>query len=246
MPELSGCIILYTRDSSHYPAFRNRIAALGGTTCYLPLMATIPQPLSAADRAILDDSDTLVFTSAAAVQHLLAQYPLRGQQTVAIGSATAAAMPRPPDRCAPPPYNSEALLAAWQPRGAHIALIAAPDGRTKLAEILSPNNTVHTIQPYCRINPSAHYPASLPIPHIITIASQQTLDHLLAIVPQEKRKLLKCRTCIAAISERVAQYAEKQGFRRHICAEKAGETEQIAAICRWWQTVEPNPGAPHD
>ena len=243
MSELSGCIILYTRDSSHYPAFRARITALGGTTYHLPLMATAPQLLSAADRTILDNSDTLVFTSAAAVQHLLAQYPLCGQQTIAIGTATAAALPCPPNRCAPPPYNSEALLADWQPHGARIALIAAPEGKQMLAETLSKNNTVRTIYPYRRTNPSTHYPSALPIPHIITIASQQTLDHLLAIVPQEKRKLLKCRTCIAAISERVAQYAEKQGFHTHIHAEKAGETEQIAAICRWWQTVESNPGA---
>ena len=80
MSELSGCIILYTRDSSHYPAFRAHITALGGTTYHLPLMATVPQPLSAADRSILDNSDILVFTSAAAVQHLLAQYPLRGHR----------------------------------------------------------------------------------------------------------------------------------------------------------------------
>lgn len=246
MPELSGCTILYTRDSSHYPAFRARITALGGTTYHLPLMATIPQPLSAADRTILDGSDTLVFTSAAAVQHLLAQYPLRGQRTVAIGTATAAALPCLPNRCAPPPYNSEALLADWQPRDARIALIAAPDGRQMLAETLGKNNTVHTIYPYRRTNPGTHYPPTLPTPHIITIASRQTLDHLLAIAPQEKRKLIKCHTCIAAISKRVAQYAEERGFLKQICAEKAGETEQIAAICRWWQMVEPNSGAPHD
>ena len=93
MSELSGCIILYTRDSSHYPAFRACITALGGTTYHLPLMATAPQPLSAADRTILDNSDTLVFTSAAAVQHLLAQYPLRGQQTIAMDTAPGSRCP---------------------------------------------------------------------------------------------------------------------------------------------------------
>ena len=107
MSELSGCIILYTRDSSHYPAFRTRITALGGTTYHLPLMATAPQPLSAADRTILESSDTLVFTSAAAVQHLLAQYPLRGQQTIAIGTATAAALPCPPN------FVVLAMLGVW-------------------------------------------------------------------------------------------------------------------------------------
>ena len=93
MNELSGCTILYTRDAAHYPAFRDRIAALGGTALHLPLMATRARSLSAAERTILDHSDTLVFTSAAAVRHLQEQYPLRGQQTVAIGEATAAALP---------------------------------------------------------------------------------------------------------------------------------------------------------
>ncbi|RKW09097.1 MAG: hypothetical protein D8H94_17795 [Cardiobacterium sp.] len=154
MSELSGCIILYTRDSSHYPAFRACITALGGTTYHLPLMATAPQPLSAADRSILDSSDTLVFTSAAAVQHLLAQYPLRGQQTITIGTATAAALPCPPNRCAPPPYNSETLLADWQPHGARIALIAAQEGRQMLTETLSKLSVLPLLPP-CPARPTA-------------------------------------------------------------------------------------------
>ncbi len=239
MNELTGCTLLYTRNATHYPAFRDRIAALGGTALHLPLMATRAQALMAADRAILDGSDTLVFTSAAAVRHLIEQYSLRGQQTVAIGETTAAALPSPPAIIAPAPYNSEALLAHWQPRGARIALIAAPGGRQQLAETLSKNNTVHTLYPYTRYNPTARWPDALPLPDCITIASQQTLNHLLAIIPQEKTKLLQYRACIAALSVRVAQYAKTQGFQQTIFAEDANETRQIAAICRWWtQTQE--------
>ena len=145
MNELSGCTLLYTRDAAHYPAFRARIAALGGSALHLPLMTTRVLPLSATDRAILDHSDVLVFTSAAAVHHLIEQYPLRNQQTVAIGKTTAAALPSPPTITAPAPYNSEALLAYWQPRGMRIALIAAPGGREQLAATLNKNNTVHTL-----------------------------------------------------------------------------------------------------
>ena len=103
MNELSGCTLLYTRDAAHYPAFRARIAALGGSALHLPLMTTRVLPLSATDRAILDHSDVLVFTSAAAVHHLIEQYPLRDQQTVAIGKTTAAALPSPPTITAPAP-----------------------------------------------------------------------------------------------------------------------------------------------
>ena len=123
MNELSGCTLLYTRDAAHYPAFRARIAALGGSALHLPLMTTRALPLINADRTILDCSDVLVFTSAAAVHHLIEQYPLRNQQTVAIGKTTAAALPSPPTITAPAPYNSEALLAYWQPRGMRIAAV---------------------------------------------------------------------------------------------------------------------------
>lgn len=238
MNELSGCTILYTRDAAHYPAFRERIAALDGRVLHLPLMATRVQPLTATDRTILDHSDILVFTSAAAVRHLLEQYPLRGQQTVAIGEITAAALPQPSNITAPAPYNSEALLAHWQPRGRRIALIAARGGRQHLTETLGQNNTIHSIYPYARYNPTSHWPAVLPLPDVITIASQQTLDNLLAIIPQEKRKLIQYRACIAALSARVAQYAEKQGFQQRIFAENASETRQIAAICHWWKQTQ--------
>ena len=239
MNELSGCTLLYTRDAAHYPAFRARITALGGTTLHLPLMATRAQALTTADRALLNRSDYLVFTSAAAVRHLIEQYPLRGQQTVAIGETTAAALPSPPAITAPAPYNSEALLAHWQPRGARIALIAAPGGRQQLAAVLNKNNTVHTLYSYTRYNPTTRWPDTLTLPDCITMASQQTLNHLLAIIPQEKTKLLQYRACIAAISARVAQYAQQQGFQQTIFAEDANETRQIAAICRWWtQTQE--------
>ena len=120
-----------------------------------------------------------------------------------------------------------------------IALIAASGGREQLAATLNKNNTVHTLYPYRRANPTAVWPDALPLPDIITIASQQTLNHLLAIIPQEQLKLLKYRACIAAISARVAQYAQQQGFQQTIFAEDASETRQIAAICRWWtQTQE--------
>ena len=238
MKALTHCTILYTRDAAHYPAFRDRIADLGGTALHLPLMATRTRSLSAAERTTLDRSDILVFTSAAAACHLQEQYPLRGQQTVAIGKATAAALPQPPNITAPAPYNSEALLAHWQPHGARIALIAAPGGRPYLAEILSQNNTVYTLYSYSRYNPSARWPEALPLPDTITIASQQTLDNLLAIIPQEKRKLIQYRACIAALSARVAQYAEKQGFQHIIAAENASETRQIAAICHWWKQTQ--------
>ena len=174
MNELSGCTILYTRDAAHYPAFRERIAALDGRVLHLPLMATRVQPLTATDRTILDHSDILVFTSAAAVRHLLEQYPLRGQQTVAIGEITAAALPQPSNITAPAPYNSEALLAHWQPRaGASPSLLLAVGGNTspkhsaKTTQYTASTPTRATIRraigrQYCRCPMSLPLPASKP------------------------------------------------------------------------------------
>ncbi|MDO4643932.1 MAG: uroporphyrinogen-III synthase [Cardiobacteriaceae bacterium] len=236
MRELDGCTILYTREKAQYLSFRQQITELGGNTLHLPLMSTHRLPLSADEQHHLSHCDTLIFTSANAVHHLLSQYtPANQQQSIAIGIKTAKALPFPPMLTAPPPYNSEALLKIWQPKNKNIALIGAAGGRKILKKTLMKHNSVHEIYSYQRNNPSLYWPSELPHIDIITIASCQTLENLRAIIPQEKLKLLQYQVCIAAISERVARYAKKQGFQHSIFAEEATEIRQITSICRWWK-----------
>ena len=230
---LAGCHIAYSRSSSHYESFRARATALGASCEALPLMATRPLPLTAGDRAALAGAEALVFTSAAAARHLT--YPLGQQEIVAIGPATAAALPRV-DVAAPPPFNSEALLAAWQPRGRRIAILGAPGGRGLLRQALAENNEVAEMAVYERFNPSTalHFQH---FPQVLTIASCGTLDHLLALAPPPLLRQLKSCCAIAAISGRVAQYAEAEGFARVFAAARADENAQLASICYWWRNL---------
>lgn len=235
---LRGCRILYTRSKEHHDAFLQKIARLAGEVYTLPLLDTEMLLLSVSAKKWTEEADILLFTSANAVRHLLAQYQPQPRQTlVAVGKQTAAALPFAKTIIAPPPYNSEALLRIWRPYKKKIAVIAAPGGRTLLADTLGKNNTVQIIYSYRRFNPSHCYPKELPLPHIITIASRTTLDNLCAIIPQSELKLLQYRTCVAAISASVACYAAQQLFQHRIFAKTATETDQIVSICHWWNTI---------
>lgn len=228
---LAGCRLLYTRDAEHYARFAPRARAAGAELDHVPLLATRPRPLSEADRATLAAADTLLFTSANAVRSLGPPPP--GKMLVAIGPATAAALGRV-DVQAPPPFDSEALLRHWQPRGRQIVIVAAPGGRPLLAEALRQANRVQLLYSYERYNPTPRLPP-LPLPQVVLLASVATGRHLLSSAPQPWLELLKWRAAIAGLSGRVAQWAQTQGFKTTFAAEEADESSQLASIYHWWR-----------
>lgn len=227
---LSGCHVLYTRADKHWLEARERLQALGATTSHLPLMDTCPLPFQ-----LPEPLDAAIFTSANAVAHFFAQSALPCA-AIAIGKKTEETLAHyghPPIITAPPPYDSETLLSIWQPQGQHIAIIAAPGGRTYLHNTLGKSNHVSMVYTYKRFCPSttANFTEA---PDAILIASCRTLDFLGKIAEPNTLKLLQCCTCVAAMSQRIADYATQQGFRHVISADQADEDAQFRALCHWW------------
>ncbi|MDO4776125.1 MAG: uroporphyrinogen-III synthase [Cardiobacteriaceae bacterium] len=227
---LAGCRVLHTRADHHWPQARAHLQALGAIASHLPLLDTRALPF-----ALPEALDAAVFTSANAVTHFFAQSALPCA-AIAIGEKTREALVRhdhPPAMTAPPPYDSEALLAVWQAQGLNIAIIAAPGGRSHLHDTLSQMNRVHMVYAYERFCPSAS--ANLAeAPDAILIGSCRTLDFLGKIAEPNTLKLLQCRTCVVAMSPRIADYATQHGFRHVISANRADEDAQFHALCHWW------------
>lgn len=235
---LQGCRILYTRSKQHWLQAEPLLRQLGAQPYHLPLLDTKMQPLSAKALEQCRKADDLVFVSAQAVQHFLAQYqPVFQQNLIAIGMKTVDALTAHAQTrflVAPPPYNSEALLRIWQPQRHKIALIAAEGGRDLLYTTLSEDNEVYRIDAYQRFNPTHAWNFEMPLPHCILLASVQTLAHFLAITPQNMLKLLQCRAVIVALSPRIMQAAVHAGFLHCISAQYADERHLISCLEQWW------------
>lgn len=230
MNDLAGCRVVYTREKLN-PDYQN----LGAEVVHLPLMATRPLALSPAEKRFLKEAEVLFFTSQKAVEYLPNDLNLKDYFIVTIGQKTAEALPKV-DLMAPPPFDSEALLRVWQPYNQKIAILCAPDGRNVVLEALADKNEIKKVYLYQRFNPSKIYQPEA-LPHLITIASVQTLNHLLTIAPETALKRLKYHATIAGISPRVAQYAKINGFLKTISAEIASEEALFQSIVSWWQQI---------
>lgn len=240
MLPLDGCRVLHTRADKHWPHARRILENLGATPIHLPLMDTRVLPF-----ALPEKLDSAVFTSANAVEHFFAHSVLPCA-AIAIGHKTAQALEchhHPPALTAPPPYDSEALLSVWHPHNHNIAIIAARGGRQHLAKTLASRNRVHFVYAYERFCPSRICVFDMQtLPHAILIASQRTLDHLLKIAEPNTLKLLQWRTCVVALSPRIAHYATHLGFCHTASAVSADDTAQIHALAQWWKSnKEPKP-----
>lgn len=241
---LAGCRIVYTRSQEYFE--KSALHALGATLDHVPLMDTRPKALCPDDVAFLAQVDGVLFTSAAAVRHFFTQNAWSNQTlAIAIGEPTARALraqsiPEQALLIAPAPYDSEALLSIWQPKGKRIGIVAASGGRELLFKALGADNEVKIIECYQRYNPTEHYPTALPVPDFMMLASLQTVHHLLRITPQSYLKLLKLASTMVAISPRVAEFLKQQGFSRIISAPVAEELSQIEQIRQCWQQDRSN------
>lgn len=229
---LADCRVLYTRAAQHWDSARSALEALGADVRHIPLLDTRPLPFT-----LKRPPDDAVFTSANAVRHFFTQSTFDGQ-SIAIGEKTAQALRNAGQNVAiltPPPYDSEALLAHWQPRGRHIVIVAAPGGRSLLQQTLSAHNHVEMLYVYERFCPTPTLELSAEnIPDAVFAGSRQTLRYLTKIAQPDTLKLLQCRTCVVALSPRIADFATQLGFHRTISAGAASESAQIAALCQWW------------
>lgn len=240
---LTGCTLLYTRNDASWARFQTHIAPLGATALHLPLLETRPLTLNNEAHEFLTRADSLVFPSANAVRHTLSYWrPPVQQRCISIGKRTTEALIQAgitPSLTAPPPFNSEALLSAWQPQQERIAIMSAAGGRQQLAETLSNANQVYTLYVYERFCPSNTWPFSANQRFdVIFIESVQTLKNFVQLAPQTVLKLLKCQATIATISERAAQAAQALGFLHTLYPEYASEEAMIQAATTWWTSTQ--------
>lgn len=232
--------VLYTRSRRYFSTFVAAIAPYPITTYHLPLMdirqipyhynnlpVTIPQC-----RKRLENCDTAIFTSTAAVELFDFSLLPKHTQHIAIGRATARLLPHT-NITAPAPYTSEALLTRYHPQGEKIVIIGGMGGRDYLQNTLQQHNHVDKIAIYQRYNPSPTWPyPKTQIFDAITIASIGTLDHLIQIVPQNILKLLQCHSQIITLSERISKQATKYGFLHINTVPCADETTLLKTLLR--------------
>ena len=232
--------LIYTRGTRDWQRFITRYPVWAQYASHYPLLCIVENRLTTADIDFLKIADSLVFTSQHAVAHLLSQYtPGDIQQCIAIGQRSEAALSSEISgkaiQTAPPPYNSEALIKAWQPKAKRIAIIGAPGGRTLLFNTLAKQNNVRFIAAYTR---QCHR-HDTPFPYcpnkhnIILLTSGSSLNCLIEITPQKLLKLLQYRAIMACISPRLAELARLAGFQKVFNAPQANEDALMRAITVW-------------
>ena len=191
--------------------------------------------------------DIAVFVSTNAVERGLALIHRHGGvparlQVAAVGQRTAEALLQQSGRLdiqAPPPYNSEALLATSALQavmGKRIAIFRGVGGRELLAETLRQRGAqVEYAEVYRRVRPNIRL-ADLVPPEtnidLIMITSQDGLQNLVEMAEMEQRREWLLNIQLVAISPRVAQLAEKLGFMHPVLTAAQASDEAMVAACR--------------
>ena len=247
---LNGLRIVVTRPAHQSAHLCDLINDAGGIPVALPVMAVEdprdPAPALAVVRRIRE-FDIAIFVSANAVERGLALIHRHGGvparlQVAAVGQRTAEALLQQSGRLdiqAPPPYNSEALLATSALQavmGKRIAIFRGVGGRELLAETLRQRGAqVEYAEVYRRVRPNIRL-ADLVPPEtnidLIMITSQDGLQNLVEMAEMEQRRAWLLNIQLVAISPRVAQLAEKLGFMHPALTAAQASDEAMVAACR--------------
>lgn len=244
VPPLTGLTVLVTRPGPQCDALCAQIERCGGVATALP--AIVIEPLAAAP---IVDVDLAVFISVNAVEHG-ARLVQKGPRTriAAVGRATAAALAAanlPADIVPDSGFDSEALLA--HPELAHAtftraAIVRGEGGRELLRErLIARGVAVEVHEVYRRARPEVD-PARLaqiesewvdPGVDVVTVASVQTLQHLLDILSERGRALLRSAVLVVP-SRRVMEAAREAGLRGELLlAAGADDASTIGALAQW-------------
>ena len=241
-----------TRPSHQAAHLCALLSAAGGIPVALPVLAIAePNDLGPA-RALaakLNEFDIVIFISVNAVERGMALIHQYGSlpphlKLAAVGQRTAAALLHAGGRVdiqAPPPHNSEALLAAAElqdVKGKSIVIFRGGGGRELLVETLrSRGASVVYAEVYRRVKPgarSADMFAQAGEIDIVIITSQDGLRNLLEMADMEHRRDWLLNKQLAVISTRVAQLAAALGFKhRPLVAAEATDEALVAAIEAW-------------
>jgi len=219
------------RARGEHQALRRAAARHGGGLLALPPWRLQSRhdldSRQALDRAL--QAPVLVFTSPAAVRAAAALHPLSprtGQQWLAVGAGTAAALRRTGVAAVQSPgrMDSEGLLALPALAGAvRVGLVTAPGGRDLLAGTLAARGTaLERADVYERV--PLPLPATavarlqaLDAPACLALSSEQALQLVLAQLPASATGVLR-DAAVAAASERLAGVARTLGWKRIVVA----------------------------
>jgi uroporphyrinogen-III synthase len=248
--DLQGCRVLVTRPVAQAGALCERIAAAAGIALPLPALAIeAVDDVSSQQRCqSAADYDWLIFISRNAVEHARACLPVPLPATVkiaAIGQATATALSEAGVQAAlvaEGQGTSESLLTEpdlADMSGQRVLILRGEGGRERLAEILRERGAqVEYADLYRRVRPETTAGELSRLLDsgidILTVASGETLDNLLAIAAEERRDITSLP--LVVMSERLLMLARERGFTDTvIIATEASDKGMVEAIRQWRQ-----------
>lgn len=142
---------------------------------------------------------------------------------------------------APPPYDSEALLADPEMqaiRGRRAMLVTGRGGRGMLRRVMASRGaTVSVLEVYRRVLPEAD-PAPLRRwldrgdVDVILVTSAESLDNLMVLSDDDRRPALLA-TGLVTVSARIAEAARRRGFHGEIVVTEPGDTALVQGVVRW-------------
>jgi uroporphyrinogen-III synthase len=249
---LQGVRILVTRPVHQAVHLCELISAAGGIPLALPVLAIAePEDLSPARTLVarLGNFAIAIFVSANAVEHGMALIHQQGGlprhiKLAAVGQRTAEALQRHGAKIAiqaPPPYNSEALLASaalQSVSGQDILIFRGSGGRELLADTLRQRGArIAYAEVYRRVKPDsklADILAQAGQIDIVVVTSQEGLRNLVEIAGKAERNEWLAQRQLAVISSRVAQLAAELGFKRPaLVAAQATDEALLQVIATW-------------
>lgn len=240
--DLGGLEVLVTRPAGQAAGLCHAVEAANGRPLPLPLMeiAAAADPATRQRLGSATDYDWLIFVSANAVEHALPYLPSsRDFRIAAVGRSTARALDGAgmTDILVPSTSaDSEGLLAEpalADVAGQRILIVRGCGGRPLLADALQSRGArVEYAEVYRRERPAdtrtrLHALFHRP-PGALTITSGEMLENLITLsgsAPSWRDIPL------VVVSARVAEMADRAGFRQVIQARGADDDAIVAALC---------------
>jgi len=236
--------VLVTRPSHQAHKLCQLISEAGGQAIRFPMIEIVEikdKSELLAHCAALNSGDIVIFISANAVEKtlpFLLKYPIvKTVQLFAVGKKTASVLSENglSAVCAPPPFNSEALLTLPELQqsilqGKKVIIFKGEGGRELLADSLQQRGAeVSIVAVYQRIQPYESMDITQ-VPDIITITSVQSLDNLFSML--SGKSWLK-NTPLAVLGERIAKQARRLTQAPVFIAPIASDEGLLNAILEW-------------
>ena len=222
----SGRRILLTRPEGQVEPLAARLREQGAATCHFPAIRIALTPPDSTAQAMIERAACVIFASANAVRGLmagpdtLADVVRHATGITAIGPATQKALLQvalEPNVVAPPPYNSEALLATPMLQNLehrHVVIVRGQSGREMLAEELERRGAkVHLLEVYRREPPTGTLSLEeMPggPPEAICATSVEIAENLLRCVASEEKAALQRSAFIVAMFAALRAYFSLQ------------------------------------